>query len=97
MREIGREKLFNYLTPSLILPTVFRKVFEEEEVYANMAITIARLRESSGISQNELARMVGTTQQTISRIEDPRNHSITVNTLVKIAGALGKKLQIKIA
>ena len=62
-----------------------------------MAITIARLRESGGISQNELARMVGTTQQTISRIEDPRNHSITVNTLVKIAGALGKKLQIKIA
>ena len=76
---------------------VFKKVFEEEEVYANMAITIARLRERSGISQNELARMVGTTQQTISRIEDPRNHSITVNTLVKIAGALGKKLQIKIA
>lgn len=75
----------------------FRKIFEEEEVYANMAITIARLRERSGISQNELARMVGTTQQTISRIEDPRNQSITVNTLVKIAGALGKRLQIKIA
>ena len=75
----------------------FRKVFEEEEVYANMAITIAQLREHSGISQNELAQMVGTTQQTISRIEDPRNHSITVNTLVKIAGALGKRLQIKIA
>ncbi len=75
----------------------FRKVFEEEEIYAGMAITIARLREQRGLSQNELARMVGTTQQTISRIEDPRNTSLTVNTLVKIAGALGKQLRIKIA
>ncbi len=75
----------------------FRKAFEEEEIYANMAITIARLREQKGWSQNELAHMVGTTQQTISRIEDPRNNSITLNTLVKIARALGKRLQIKIA
>ncbi len=75
----------------------FRKVFEEEEIYASMAITIARLREQRGLSQNELARMVGTTQQTISRIEDPRNTGITVNTLVKIAGALGKQLRINIA
>ncbi len=75
----------------------FRKAFEEEEIYASMAITIARLREQRGLSQIELARMVGTTQQTISRLEDPRNTSITVNTLVKIAGALGKQLRIKIA
>ncbi len=90
-------KTFKELLKKDLEDQEFRKAFEEEEIYASMAITIARLREQSGLSQNELARMVGTTQQTISRLEDPRNTSITVNTLGKIASALGKQLRIKIA
>lgn len=75
----------------------FRRAFEEEEIYAGIAINIARLRDKKKLSQKELAELVGTTQQTISRIEDPRNTSLSIDTLIRIADALGKRVEVKIA
>lgn len=73
----------------------FKKAFQEEEVYVNIAIQIAKLRESRGFTQSDLARALHTTQQTISRLEDPDNGSLSLRTLIKIAGALNKNLKIQ--
>ena len=73
----------------------FKKAFQEEEVYANIAIQIAKLREGQGLTQSNLARVLHTTQQTISRLEDPDNGSLSLRTLIKIAGALNKKINVQ--
>ena len=43
---------------------------EEERVNAQVSRTIREIREKAGITQRELAQLVGTTQSVISRLED---------------------------
>jgi len=73
----------------------FRKAFDEEEVYASLAIQIAKIRQREKMTQLELARRLHTTQQTISRLEDVHNKSYSLQTLIKLAEALNKKLKVK--
>ncbi|MBI1977617.1 MAG: helix-turn-helix transcriptional regulator [Candidatus Omnitrophica bacterium] len=72
----------------------FKKVFDEEDVYARLAVQIAKLREDQGLSQKDLAKRLHTSQQMISRLEDPGNRSLSIQTLVKLAQALHKKIEI---
>lgn len=73
----------------------FKEAFEKEEIYADLAIQIAKLRQKKGLTQAELAKVLHTTQQTISRLEDPRNKSLSLNTLIEVAHALDKHLKIQ--
>ena len=52
----------------------FREDFEEEGVFATLAIQIAKIREEEGLSQRELAKRLHTSQQMISRLEDLQDH-----------------------
>ncbi|MBI2884780.1 MAG: XRE family transcriptional regulator [Candidatus Omnitrophica bacterium] len=90
----GARRFQDYLKDQLKNP-VFRKAYEEEGVYADLAVQIARLRVRKRLSQKHLARLLHTSQQTVSRLEDPRNASYSVRTLVKVAHALGKELKVK--
>ena len=74
----------------------FRKAFNEEEIYASLAIQVAKIRQKKKLTQIELAGRLHTTQQTISRLEDIHNKSYSLQTLIKLAGALDKKLKIEI-
>ena len=73
----------------------FRKAYEEEGVYVELAVQIARLRQTKGYTQKDLAKLLRTTQQTISRLEDPKNSSLSVNTLVRMASLFKKNLRIQ--
>ena len=73
----------------------FRKGFEEEGVYAQLAVQIARIRGKKKLSQKRLARLLHTSQQTVSRLEDPQNTSYSLRTLIKLAHALGKELKVQ--
>ena len=73
----------------------FRKGFEEEGVYAQLAVQIARIRSKKKLSQKRLARLLHTSQQTVSRLEDPQNTSYSLRTLIKLAHALGKELKVQ--
>jgi ribosome-binding protein aMBF1 (putative translation factor) len=73
----------------------FKKAFDEEGVYARLAIQIAQLREEQGLSQKDLAERLHTSQQMISRLEDAENQSLSLGTLVKLAEAFHKRLNIK--
>jgi DNA-binding XRE family transcriptional regulator len=90
----GVRRFQDYLKEQLKDPA-FRAAYEEEGVYAELAIQIARLRDQTGLSQLELARRLHTSQQTISRLENPRNGSLSLRTLIRLAHALGKDLKIK--
>ncbi len=73
----------------------FKKAFDEEDFYARLAVQIAKLRQEQGISQQELARRLHTSQQTVSRLEDINNRSFTLGTLMKLARVFHKKLDIE--
>ena len=49
------------------------------------------------ISVNRLAKELATSRTAISRILDPENTSITLNTIEKVAKYLGKKISISFA
>ena len=74
----------------------FKKVFEREEIFASLAIQIAQIRQKQGLSQRDLAKRLKTTQQTVSRLEDTNNNSLSLNTLLKLAGVLRKRLKIEL-
>ena len=90
----GVEKFSTYLKKEL-KKKEFRKYFEREEIYADLAIQIAKLRQNNGYSQKELAKLLKTTQQTVSRLEDPSNNGLSLNTLIKLAQTFHKNLRIQ--
>ena len=75
---------------------VFKKAFEQEEIFAELAIQIAKLRQANGLSQRDLAKHLHTTQQTVSRLENTSNHSLSINTLIKLAEVLHRRLKIEL-
>ena len=73
----------------------FKKAFDEQEVLSSLAIQIAKIRHRKGLSQKELAERLKTTQQTVSRLEDPDNKSYSLSTLIKLARAFHKELEVR--
>ena len=70
----------------------FRKAGEAWDV----AIQLASLRKSSGISQKELAKRVGTSQQQISRLESPSYEGHSLSMLRRVADVLGATIHVEI-
>ncbi len=60
----------------------------------NVALKIATMREKAGLSQKELARRVGTTQQQISRIESPAYEGHSLAMLRRVARALDAQVRV---
>ncbi|MBI4372886.1 MAG: helix-turn-helix transcriptional regulator [Candidatus Omnitrophica bacterium] len=73
----------------------FREAFEGEDIFARLAVQIAKLRETEGLNQADLAKQLHTSQQMISRLEDPHNESVSLGTLVKLARAFHKRLDVE--
>lgn len=64
-----------------------------DELYDSVGKTVRNIRAEAGWSQKELAQKAGISQQLISRIEKGREN-ISLATLRKISGALGRELEI---
>ncbi len=73
------------------------RLAELEEARANhdVALKIHALRESAGLTQAALAKLVGTTPSVICRLEDAdyQGHSLTM--LRRIAAALDRRVDIR--
>lgn len=72
----------------------FRKAYDEEVMMLKIAYKITQLRRQHHITQFELARRIGSTQQTVSRLEDSKNTRLTIHTLTRLAKALNARLNI---
>jgi len=70
----------------------FRKAGEAWDV----ALKLASLRKASGLSQKELAKRVGTSQQQISRLESPSYEGHSLSMLRRVAEVLGATLHVEI-
>jgi DNA-binding transcriptional regulator YiaG len=87
-------KFKDYLKEQLKNPE-FKKAFDEEEIYASLAIQAAKIRQEEKLTQKELAKRLHTTQQTVSRLEDIRNRRYSLRTLINLARALDKQLKVE--
>lgn len=74
----------------------FRQEYDARREATNVARQLYDLREKRGLTQAELARKIGTSQQAISRLENPNYKSHTIAFLQKVVEALGGKIKITI-
>jgi ribosome-binding protein aMBF1 (putative translation factor) len=67
---------------------------EEERVNAQVARLIHDLRIKAGLNQQQMAKMIGTTQSVISRLEDADYSGHSLSMLNRIAKAFKQKIII---
>ena len=71
-----------------------RALIEEETLHAYVARMIYEARTQAGLTQQELARLVGTKQPVIARLEDADYDGHSLSMLQRIATALHQRLEI---
>jgi len=104
----AEEALAGWLEANLVLgqsppePTVVRARGRARAlpitVPAKLAVTLAIrwARKHAGMSQAELARRAGLSQPVVARLEDP-DHNPTLDTLERVAAALGTRLEVRLS
>ena len=60
----------------------------------DVALQIASLREEAGLSQKDLAKLLGTSQQQISRLESPGYEGHSLSMLRRVADALHARVRV---
>jgi len=71
-----------------------RELIEQEIESLRVGTEIARMRQKKRLSQAQLAARAGMSAPNISRIENSPAQNITLETLVKIARALGRGIEV---
>lgn len=71
-----------------------KEEYEKTEPLHQLQKELIKARIDTGLSQKELAELVGTTQSVISRLESADDYNPNLKTLIKVSRALNKKLSI---
>jgi predicted transcriptional regulator len=69
--------------------------YDEEVINAEIARKIYQLRTKAGLTQQELAARVGTSNSAISQLEDAGYEGHSLSMLKRIAEALDKRVEIR--
>jgi predicted transcriptional regulator len=73
-----------------------RDLIAAETINAQVARMIYDTRKKARLSQKQLAKLVGTTQSVIARLEDADYEGHSLSMLNRIAAALNKKVDIRL-
>jgi transcriptional regulator with XRE-family HTH domain len=82
-----------YLQKQLQDP-MFADRFKKAGEAWDVALQIAALREQAGLSQKELAKMLKTSQQQISRLESPGYEGHSLSMLRRVANVLHARVRV---
>jgi DNA-binding XRE family transcriptional regulator len=74
----------------------FRKAYKELEEEYLLVREMLAARYKSGLTQEEVARLMGTTKSAVSRLESAGKHAPSLTTLKKYARAVDCHLEIKL-
>ena len=91
-----RKTNFDRYLEEQLKDSAFAARFQKAGEAWDVALQIAALRNEAGISQAELAKQVGTTQQQISRLESPSYEGHSLSMLRRVAEVLGAKVYVRI-
>lgn len=61
-----------------------------------IAFQLEREMRRSGLTKTELASRMETSRSAVDRLLDPENHAVTLRTLERAAGVLGKRLRLEL-
>jgi DNA-binding XRE family transcriptional regulator len=92
-RNMGKNKIKTYDFEELLKKQLkdreFRREYDELDGEFALAGEIMRLRLAKNMTQSELAKIAGTSQSAIARVESGRYSNISMSFLRKIGEALG--------
>ncbi len=83
----------------------FDDFLQEEKILAEtesvavkrvVAFQIQQLMAEKNMTQTNMAKKMGTSRSSLSRLLDPTNMSVSLKTLEKAANSLGKKLTVQL-
>ncbi len=86
----------SYLEEQLQDPA-FAERFEQAGVAWDVALQVAALRKEAGLSQKDLERKLKTSQQQISRLENPSYEGHSLSMLRRVAKALHADVKVTLA
>ncbi len=73
----------------------FAREYQALEPQYRLAAALIRLRRSRGLTQEQLAKLVNTKQESIARLESARSLP-SLSMLQRVAGALGAEIEINL-
>lgn len=82
-----------YLEEQLQDPAIAARLKHAGEAW-DVALQIAALREQAGLSQKDLAKLLKTSQQQISRLESPGYEGHSLSMLRRVAEALHVRVRV---
>jgi len=72
----------------------FAVEFKKEYDLAKLGMTLVELRTAKGLTQRQLAKLIHTSQQAISKLESAEGSGCTLNILTRIAAATNTHLKL---
>lgn len=91
-----KDDLDRYIETALKEDPTLSEGLEKADQAWDIAFQIHDLRKKGGLTQTQLAKLVGTRQSNIARIESADYTGYTFKTLEKVTNALKARLQIRI-
>ena len=74
----------------------FREAYDSLEAEYLLVREMLSARAKSGLTQEAVAELMGTTKSAVSRLESAGKHAPSITTLKKYAQAVGCSLQVKL-
>lgn len=84
-----------YVEKKLKTSKKFRETYEQTAMSVHLAVLIAEMRKSAGLTQKQLAERIGTTQSVIARLESAEYEGHSLPMLKKIAAACSVTLELR--
>jgi transcriptional regulator with XRE-family HTH domain len=84
----------SYLEEQLKRPEL-RKAYDDLEEEYELAKQVIRFRLSRNLTQAQLARLAGTSQPAIERLESGNNRNMTLGFIARVVRALGLRPEMK--
>lgn len=66
------------------------------DIKIEFAIKLRRIRKKRGLSQSEVARLLGISQQAYAKFESPDSTNPSLNTIQKLSDALDIEIELKL-
>lgn len=70
--------------------------FQAKAIKEVIAWQLAEAMRERSISRNKLATLMGTSRTQVSRVLDPANGNVTIETLQRAAAVVGRKVQLQL-
>jgi transcriptional regulator with XRE-family HTH domain len=93
---VKKTRLMDWIDGELEADPDLARAVEDLVAEMKLAQQIVALREKRGLTQRQFARLLGTSQPYVAKLESGRVKNLGVKTLLKCARALGASVSIRL-